>query len=859
MAIIKRASLGLCAALIALGIFVGIGDRIGAPAGISLVHTAAADPTPAAAPGEKPGTDVDYSDSGFRIGEAPLTPSERAGREIWYKATAGNARFHTYVFQQRVGVLIDWYRVLNAKERGDRFAAWGLINDPGCCTPGSANCPAKSLQETYGFDYCEGDSELLNYVGKTGYRDPGCDFKDAPADPNDPHNKSKDQRQSACDLAFGTSTGALGFRKFPNPRFDKARWDKLNSSNEGWEGFRKRLSTDKDSVDGHTSHLMDGSVEPPFLIGMSCGACHIAFDPLHAPKDTAHPGWQNIKGAIGNQYTRISELMVSGMPHDSLEYQVFAHARPGTSDTSAVPTDQVSNPGTMNAIINIKQRPTFGGESVNKWRKVASCAKSESDISCWCEPERDGKCWQKSIKEETVHHILKGGEDSIGALEAIQRVYFNIGSCSEQCWVNHLTDLRQLDPQARNAGQTPFDIGQCRRDCANFRAIEDRLPNVLDFLMSQDNYATDLQAARENERKAKNPKAKYTQDDFVADLNKQFGKDAVNRGRDLFAANCARCHSSIPETTGGPFKNRDFRAIDPNSGIRADWMGNDQATLVSEVGTFRCRALHSNHMAGHVWQEYGSETLRARAPDPNVKEPHDGGRGYYRNISLISVWAHAPLLHNNALGPEICGKPANADNSFYHSPYVERDSRKPLATAPACSEYDPSVEGRFKLFVASAEELLTPEDKRPRKITTFDTDVRIPVSLRVVEGGSEKQLAGFSVDVPKGTSSSALGSFQHKAFASDLLLSVVKPDVLQGKLAKQLGDKDGKEMAAEIQGLRAKILADPEKMIDTVKQHPKVLEAYSSCTADVENGGHRFGTDLSDADKKALIAFLATL
>ncbi len=74
---------------------------------------------------------------GFYAGESNLNASERAGREIWYKATAGNARFHTYVFQQRVNVLIDWYRVLNAKERGDRFAAWGIINDPGCCVPGS--------------------------------------------------------------------------------------------------------------------------------------------------------------------------------------------------------------------------------------------------------------------------------------------------------------------------------------------------------------------------------------------------------------------------------------------------------------------------------------------------------------------------------------------------------------------------------------------------------------------------------------------------------------------------------------------------------------------------------------------------
>ncbi|UNK50348.1 hypothetical protein MNR01_04775 [Lysobacter sp. S4-A87] len=39
----------------------------------------------------------------FHDGEAGLSPSERAGREIWYKATGGNSRFHSYVFQQRVG------------------------------------------------------------------------------------------------------------------------------------------------------------------------------------------------------------------------------------------------------------------------------------------------------------------------------------------------------------------------------------------------------------------------------------------------------------------------------------------------------------------------------------------------------------------------------------------------------------------------------------------------------------------------------------------------------------------------------------------------------------------------------------
>src|SRR3546814_8475387 len=75
--------------------------------------------------------------AGFYDGEAGLGPAERAGREVWYKATAGNARFHAYVFQQHIGILVDWFRVLRADRHGDRFRAWGVINDPDCCIPGS--------------------------------------------------------------------------------------------------------------------------------------------------------------------------------------------------------------------------------------------------------------------------------------------------------------------------------------------------------------------------------------------------------------------------------------------------------------------------------------------------------------------------------------------------------------------------------------------------------------------------------------------------------------------------------------------------------------------------------------------------
>lgn len=802
-----------------------------------------------------------YSDQGFLLGEAGLTPSQRAGREIWFKATAGNDRFHTYTFQQRNGVLIDWYRILRTDQRDQRFKTWGMINDPGCCVPGSQNCPAKTREETYGFDWCPGDDVLLKFVGKEGYHDPACDFKDAPADPNDPKGH-QDGRESACNLAFGTSTGALGFRKFPNPRFDPVAWKKLNGSLATWDGFDQKLSNDATRADAKVSRLADGSIEPPFRIGMACGACHIAFNPAKPPSDAEHPQWENIRGLIGNQYIRISEIMVSGMHHDSLEWQVFTHARPGTSDTSAVPTDQINNAGTINALINIPSRPTFANTQILAWRKVAACTAGAKETECWCEPGKPGKCWLRSMKNETVHNILKGGEDSIGALGAIQRVYFNIGSCAEACWLNHLTDLRQLDPTLRNFGQTPFSIGQCRRDCPNFRAVEDRLPNVLDFFMSAEGHATDLQDALAEERKQQTPDAHYAYDDLIADLDKQFGKNSVQRGRSVFAENCARCHSS----NKGSFQTVDFRAVNPQTNIRTDWLGNDVPTPVSEIGTDRCRALHSNHLRGHVWEEFASETYRARPAEPNIPEPNGGGRGYYRNVSLVNVWATAPFLHNNSVGPELCGWGTPGPYEFYRSSYVDgtKPGKPPLAAdqQPACWKYDPSVAGRFKLYVASMRELLNPGQRIP-KATKLDHDIVLDIGPRIWDGQDEKKLAGFTVRIPAGSTAGNVGNFQHKAFVVDLVAAKLHPADLQKRYSARVGNDNAQKLVAEMKTVANTVLLDPAKLVDAIKaakeRSPLLGEIYTSCSAEIENDGHRFGEDLPAADKDALIAFLATL
>lgn len=803
-----------------------------------------------------------------------LNESECVGRLIWFKATGGNERFHTYTFQQRVGVLVDWYRVLRTDQRDDRFWAWGIINDPSCCKPGDANCPARTPDETYGLDWCPGDDVLLKYVGKQGYIDPACGLKDAALDPDDPHSQGGklDQRHSACDLRFGTSTGALGIRKFPNPRFDPEKWKALNGGNASWAGFDGKLDgrTGVES-DSRVSKLADGSIEPPFLIGTSCGSCHIAFDPLNPPADPAHPKWENIKGLVGNQYTRMSELLGSGMPKSALEWQMFAHARPGVTDTSAISHDQVNNPGTINALVNVAQRPVFKGESVTKWRKVADCAAEKDEAKCWCEPNRQGKCWQFSTRSDDVtpvllggtkvnlpgiHHILKGGEDSTGAHEAIQRVYFNIGSCSEQCWVNHFTDMRQVDPEQRGFGQTPFNVGQCRRDCPNFRAVEDRLQNILDFFASAESDEADLFAARANARKAKGAAGSYGRAELIADLDKEFGKGAVVRGQAVFAENCARCHSSIPEAEGGPFKSRDFAA--PNDAhprkVRADFLGNDQTTPVTEVGTFRCRALHSNHMAGHLYMEYGNEPMRARPAVADIPEPDamkNGGRGYYRNVSLVNVWATAPFMHNNAIGPEVCGKPANKENDFHRARYAGENNAL-LASQPECVRYDPSVEGRFDLYKRSMFELLHPSE-RGRKITLTNADLLIDMGIRPLEGKVEKPLGGFGqVKIPIGTSAGYLNGLQHKQLIGDLFLA--KRDSARLEAAGK------KALVPTLQSIADEVLKNPSRFVEVLRQHHDFVAAhYQSCDQLVENEGHRFGEDLSEADKKAVTAFLATL
>ena len=126
-------------------------------------------------------------------------------------------------------------------------------------------------------------------------------------------------------------------------------------------------------------------------------------------------------------------------------------------------------------------------------------------------------------------------------------------------------------PTPAGARSTPVRANrstrQCRRDCPKFRAIEDRLQNIVDFLFT--GRPADLYRAR----------GLASPDALTAQLHREFCPNAVARGRTIFANNCAQCHSSVPDSKNG---TTDFRAVVPGRpDLRADFLSSEKPVDVT--------------------------------------------------------------------------------------------------------------------------------------------------------------------------------------------------------------------------------------------------------------------------------------
>jgi len=685
-----------------------------------------------------------------------LTPDERKGRNAWMMWAGGNEGFWDWLSTE-FG-FIDLLTLIDSRQRADRFATAGIINEPGM-TQGAGpdefglwldqpldpevrawrrGYLAKAFQSiarpgptagTYalatGHDdaqphaHAGGADATAGYGGVAG----GVEYGE--------YGKYAGGKVPPPDV-YGISSGVVGLRLYPNPRFDaKAR--------QAWDAARERKE----------DPIRNPALVRPYRVGMACAFCHASFHPLKPPRDLTAPQWENISGNIGAQYLRVRAVFGNLLPRDNFIYHLLDSQPPGTIDTSLIASDNINNPNTMNAVFKLPQRAVVS--FLNPRESIS--ATSATQPSLWRHPEATPppgatdvtpEHWRQVFETLTLGpelrdsnnasrrtpRILVDGADSIGGWGALARVYLNIGTHWEHWNQIHL-------PVVGFRPQEPFRIDAVAKHSVYWHATQLRVPYLRDYFLKVTpamplvEARTLAEPASADGSGAMAPPAGGTAAPTTAaapDRLQHIDASRLARGRQVFAQNCIVCHSSIqpPERFAemekfaklGEFWDHDpgrwlsdpkylawaLAAVEKEDFWRLNYLSTDYRVPVTLVETNSCRALATNALTGHMWQDFASESFR-RMPSVGSIEYFDpflgkdggtafftprhatvsgvpsggGGPGFYRVPTLVSIWATAPYLHNNSLG-------------LFNN--------------------DPSVKGRLTAFDDGIRKLLWPSERR---------------------------------------------------------------------------------------------------------------------------------------------------
>ena len=523
------------------------------------------------------------------------------------------------------------------------------------------------------------------------------------------------------------------------------------------------------------AYAADPKLVRPYRVGITCGACHIGFYPLNPPDDPENPRWENLASAVGNQYLREGAVFAVNAKRGGFFAELLKAQPPGTSDNSRIVTDNVNNPTAINPVFLLGARE--------------ATAQTE-----YMHP--DFMLLPNQRREMTVPRLSTDAADSVGLPGFILRKYVGMGMFSQH-WLQQHHPLLGLTPQK------PYSIKAGRKFSSYWNATEDRLGNIPRFLKR-------LQPTRLGEA----PGGKG----FIAS-----GK--TPRGRQVFAAKCATCHSSKQPPQDVDVIDWFTREIERPDFLPNNFFAHEKRIANSDIKTNAAASFGSNAMRGHIWDVFSSETYKTLASPGTMEVPNPftgkfdpfliprGGPGYGRPSSLVALWSSAPFFHNNALG-KFTG--------------------------------DPSVKGRLDAFNDAAEKLLWPE-KRAGVASIWRTSE--PCSL---------EIAGAAIPEPLRTLITphldADGVFRVGPFPKGTpvnLIASVNPEIAPTtfvetflKVKRVLKDAPPDETAS------AELIA---------KQLAPLLLKISKCPDLIEDGGHTFGAELPEEDKWALIEFLKTI
>jgi len=548
----------------------------------------------------------DPGDTDTRPEPLHLETSEIRGRNTWILWTGGNEAFWDWLANHSYGY-VDLLKLVdfNPQRPWARFEQGGLIVEP--------NTRAPLTPDRFGL-----------YI-----REP----------------LDKTARQPS-EQTFGRSSGIVGLRLYPNPSFDAAaakRWDIVRYRDD-------------------PAYYVDPTLVRPYRVGMTCGFCHVGPHPLNPPVNVEEPTWNNLSATIGNQYLRTRNVFGNLLEPDSYLYHVLESQLPGALDTSLIASDNINNANTENAIWELGARLDRAGVfdhrtkeyrqdyrnryGTNLMERVGDAA---AQLPVWSYGGRNAYA-----NPRPVPRVLLDGSDSVGPWTALSRVYLNIGTYHQR-WVtlhNPLFGFRS---------QKPFKLSDAENDSVYWRATEYLIDDLAKYLLKASSPMR-LRDAPGGKAHVKGPGVPWA--------------DELQRGQQVFASRCIVCHSSkqpkiFDETPPGEllgllsdprYKDWASNEVKRQEFWQENYLSTDRRLPVSLVKTNASRALASNSIEANVWEEFSSQAYKRLPPSPPIQiwNPFTrkleemtmprGGRGYYRPASLVSVWATAPLLHNNSVG-----------------------------------------------------------------------------------------------------------------------------------------------------------------------------------------------------------------
>lgn len=680
----------------------------------------------------------DQGREGREVSPFKLTDQEAFGRNAWMIWCAGNEGFWDWLANNSYGSS-DVLKLLDSRKRGTLFQEAGLINEPEMRAVGSPeetdfglwlSVPSDERDRAWRASYlkfafsAKGRRAGPGYSAEGPYRSPpktsdGYGGKPEAGDGREARSYDYDDEYPPPEI-YGLSSGVIGFRLFPNPNFDE-------EARKKWDA--RRYYEDPD-------YYSDPKLVRPFRVGMSCAICHTSFHPLKPPRDVTDPGWENLSGNTGAQYLRIRGVFGNLMTPESFVYHVLDSQPPGTIDTSLIPSDNINNTNAMNSIFALPERAVLSFKNPKERQNPAG----GSLPSLWTKSEFDEgrvpKAYLDAIpglpesngNPRRVPRVLFDGADSIGAYGALSRVFLNIGLYYEQ-WI------RIHEPFVGFRPQEPFRIDDCEAQSVYWNATQLRVPGLRDYFLRITPPMRLLDVREDRDRsapidedalKAETRAGGEPYEEALAlERAKRIDKSKLAAGRKVFARNCIVCHSSIQP----PKRHQEMEAFaakgefwdhdpgrwlaDPEYREWAEaevekpdfWLHNflstDYRIPVNYVKTNSARAVATNALADRMWSDFASADYQKlpsvgsipffnpylgehggedsytprHASPPGL--PGGGGPGFYRVPTLISIWAAAPLLHNNSLGlfnndPSVDGRLIAFDDAIRKLLWPER-------------------------------------------------------------------------------------------------------------------------------------------------------------------------------------------